>query len=338
MKVVITGGAGFIGAHLARRLVRAGHDVLVLDNLLTGSLENICDLLDHPHFRFLEHDVEEPYDTPADRIYHLACPASPPHSHKDPARATLTNVQGTYHALCLGERTGARVLIASTSEVHGDPVPAPQREDYHGNVSCTNSRACYDEGKRRAESLAMDFGRRRRTDVRIARIFNTYGPGMTVDDGCIVSNFIIQALTGRSMTVRGDGRQTRSLCYIDDMIDGLSGLMECEGLTGPIHLGNPVEMTVLAIADAVRRHVGRGRIVERPLLADDPRCRRPDIRLARRVLGFRPRIALEQGLPRTIRYFEGKLRQQGVWVRPRLQQVTPMPRRWDVPDREASPR
>lgn len=308
VRVLVTGGAGFLGSNLCRRLLAEGHQVVALDNYRTGSAENTRDLLPNPRFRVIEHDVSKPFDVAADRVYNLACAASPPRYQEDPIHTTLTSVTGIYHALSCAERHGARLLQASTSEVYGDPEVHPQREDYCGRVSPIGPRACYDEGKRCAESLAMDFHRARRAEVRIARIFNTYGPGMAVDDGRVVSNFVTQALRGEPLTIYGDGAQTRSLCYVDDMIEGLVRLMEVEGESGPINLGNPRELTVLEIAERVIALVGRGRIVRRPLPKDDPRRRRPDIDLARRVLGFEPQTPFEEGLVPTVRYFERRLR------------------------------
>lgn len=308
MRILVTGGAGFVGSHLVRRLIRDGHEVVALDSLLTGSWKNLSDLLHNPRLTLLEHDVVEPYDLGAlDRIYNLACPASPPRYQTRPVHTTLTSVLGTLHALEVASAHGARVLQASTSEVYGDPEAHPQREDYRGSVSSIGPRACYDEGKRCAETLCADFHRERGTDVRIVRIFNTYGPAMDPHDGRVVSNFVRQALSGDVLTVYGDGLQTRSLCYIDDLVDGLIGAMERADTPEPINLGNPCELTVLDLAERVIALTGRGRIVHRPLPADDPKRRRPDIDRARSLFGFDPRITIEEGLPRTIAYFRRRL-------------------------------
>jgi UDP-glucuronate decarboxylase len=308
MKVLITGGAGFLGSHLTKRLLRAGHDVVVLDSFLTGSTRNLQDALRTPRLEIYEHDVVHPYDVPGvERIYNFACAASPPHYQRDPIHTMLTSVQGTLHALRLAERTGARLLQASTSEVYGDPEVHPQPESYRGHVSPVGPRACYDEGKRCAETLVMDFHRRRDVDVRIVRIFNTYGPAMDLSDGRMVSNFIVQGLRGEPLTVYGDGRQTRSLCYVDDLLDGVVATMEQEGEVGPLNLGSAEERTVLEVAEAVLRQLGGGRIVFQPLPVDDPKKRRPDIRRARALLGLEPRVGLEEGLARTIEDFERRL-------------------------------
>lgn len=310
-RILVTGGAGFLGSHLCRRLVSEGNQVLALDDLSTGSRSNVSDLLGHPRFSLLESDVMSEFDsgleTRFDRIYNLACPASPAHYRREPIHTTLTSVLGAHHCLRLAEKCRARLLQSSTSEVYGDPECHPQREDYRGNVSIIGPRACYDEGKRCAESLVMDYRRIHGVSVRIARIFNTFGPYMSPDDGRVVSNFIVQALQGEALTVYGDGLQTRSLCYVDDMIDGLVGLMEQEDNEGPMNLGNSEELTVLEIAERVIGAVGRGRIVQQPLPADDPRRRCPDITLARRVFGFEPKVSFDEGLARTIDYFRQKL-------------------------------
>jgi UDP-glucuronate decarboxylase len=311
LRIVVTGGAGFIGSHLCRRLLDQGHEVIAVDNLSTGSRENVRDLLQRERFELFERDVVEGFADaihgPINRIYNLACPASPPHYQRDPVHTTLTSVVGVHRCLGLAERSKARLLQASTSEVYGDPELHPQREDYRGSVSSIGPRACYDEGKRCAESLVMDYRRTRGVSVRLARIFNTYGPGMAVDDGRVVSNFIVQALRGDALTIYGDGNQTRSLCYVDDLVSGLIGLMEQSSLPGPVNLGNPEERTVLDLAERVIAAIGRGRIVRRPLPIDDPRRRRPDISLAEKVFGFRPTVPFEIGLGRTICYFQDKL-------------------------------
>lgn len=299
-QILVTGGAGFLGSHLVRRLITAGHHVIALDNLQTGRRENLADLEGHSRFTFVRHDVTLPYEFPVDRIYNLACAASPPRYQADPIHTTLTSVLGTLHALQLAERRNAVVLQASTSEVYGDPTVHPQMEAYEGCVNPVGLRACYDEGKRCAESLCMDFHRQRGVDVRIARIFNTYGPAMDLDDGRVVINFIQQALRGNPLTVYGDGRQTRSLCYVDDLIDGLLGLVERTPHVGPVNLGNPAEISVLALAHAVLEQIPGSSVVHLPLPADDPKRRRPDISLARKLFGFTPQVPLEEGLARTI--------------------------------------
>jgi UDP-glucuronate decarboxylase len=301
MKILVTGGAGFLGSHLTRRLVREGHEVVVLDNLQTGALDNLADLLPNERVTFVWHDVVEPYDVgDVDRVYNLACAASPPRYQEDPVHTLLTNVLGMRHALELAERTGARVLQASTSEVYGDPEVHPQPEDYRGSVNPHGPRACYDEGKRCAEALCADFHRGRGVDVRIARIFNTYGPAMGAGDGRVVVNFVTQALFGEPLTIYGRGEQTRSLCFVDDLVDGLTGLMEDTAFAGPVNLGNPTERTVREIAELVLEQVPGSDLVYCPLPADDPQRRRPDIELARDLFGFEPRIPLETGLARTI--------------------------------------
>ena len=301
MRALVTGGAGFLGSHLCDRLIQGGLEVVAMDDLSTGSLANIAHLAASPRFCFVEHDVTRPYRFEVDRIYNLASPASPPHYQRDPVRTLLTNVLGAHHALSLAELCGARVLQASTSEVYGDPEVHPQPESYRGSVSPIGVRACYDEGKRCAEALSMDHHRSRGVEVRIARIFNTYGPRMRPDDGRAISNFVVQALSGEDLTVYGDGSQTRSFCYVDDLVDGLVRLMEHPNEIGPVNLGNPVEISVLELARAVLRATGSSsRIVLRPLPGDDPRQRRPVIDRARSVLGFAPRVTLEQGLAATI--------------------------------------
>jgi len=306
MRILITGGAGFLGSHLGRRLLAEGHWITVFDNFLTGSRRNIQDLLRSSRAKVVTGDVTRELPRSIgefERIYNLACPASPPHYQKAPVHTTLTSVLGTHHVLELGARCGARVLQASTSEVYGDPECHPQPESYRGAVSCTGPRACYDEGKRCAESLMMDYARTRGVKVRIARIFNTYGPGMAADDGRVVSNFAVQALRGEPLTIYGNGSQTRSLCYVDDMVDGLIALMEQDQVVGPVNLGNPEELTVREIAERIVSIVGRGRIVQQPLPTDDPKRRKPDVALASRALGFSPRVSFEEGARRTVQYF-----------------------------------
>jgi UDP-glucuronate decarboxylase len=299
-RVVVMGGAGFLGSHLCDALLDRGAEVVAIDDLSTGSRANLAHLARHPRFTLFEHDVREPFHVPARRIYNLACPASPVHYQSNPVKTTLTSVLGTVNALRLAESCGARVLLASTSEIYGDPEVHPQTESYRGSVNPIGIRACYDEGKRCAESLAMDFLRTQGVAVRIARIFNTYGPRMARDDGRVISNFIVQALDGEDLTVYGDGSQTRSFCYVDDMVDGLLRLMEADAV-GPVNLGNPEEFCVADLAREVLCLTGgRGSLRFLPLPADDPRQRRPNIDRARTLLGFEPRVALREGLERTI--------------------------------------
>ncbi len=314
MRILVTGGAGFLGSHLCRRLVRDGHEVVALDNLVTGAWDNLADLVEHRALRRVEHDVVRPYDVGAvDRVYNLACPASPPRYQRDPIHTTLTSVLGTLHALEAAERCGARVLQASTSEVYGDPEVHPQPERYRGRVNPVGPRSCYDEGKRCAEALVTDFVRADRADARIVRIFNTYGPAMDPDDGRVVTNFVRQALVGEPLTVYGDGSQTRSLCYVHDLVDGLVGAMEWGAGASPldrarpINLGNPAEMTVREIAEHVLDALGGGRIVHRALPTDDPRRRRPDITRAREFFGFAPRVSFAEGLRPTIASLRARL-------------------------------
>jgi len=302
-RALVMGGAGFVGSHLSDALLRLGHEVVAIDDLSTGSRANVAHLAAHPRFAFFEHDVREPFHLPVQRIYNLACPASPVHYQADPVKTTLTSVLGTLHALRLAETCGARVFLASTSEVYGDPEVHPQHEGYRGSVNPIGIRACYDEGKRCAESLASDFARCHGVEVRMARIFNTYGPRMAHDDGRVVSNFVAQALSGEEMTVHGDGSQTRSFCYVDDMIDGILRLTE-SNVVGPVNLGNPQEFTVIELAREVLALTGsRSSIRFLPLPQDDPKQRRPDIERARRLLGFEPHVPLRDGLVRTIAAF-----------------------------------
>ncbi len=308
MRILVTGGAGFLGSHLCDRLVRDGHEVVCLDNLFTGRKENIAHLLPNPRFEFLRHDVVDPFKAEVDQIYNLACPASPPHYQYNPIKTTKTSVMGAINSLGLAKRVKARVLQASTSEVYGDPQVNPQAESYWGHVNPVGRRSCYDEGKRCAETLFFDYHRENGVDVRVARIFNTYGPRMLPNDGRVVSNFIVQALQGRNLTVYGDGTQTRSFCFVDDLIEGLVRFMHQTAAVGPLNLGNPDEFTMLRLAELTLKLVGgKSRIVHKPLPADDPRQRRPDIALARRVLRWKPAIPLEEGLKRTIAYFRGRV-------------------------------
>jgi len=309
MRVLVTGGAGFLGSHLVDRLLRDGHDVVAVDNLQTGAKRNLAHLASEKRFTFHEHDVIKQYDYGAvERVYNLACAASPPRYQADPIHTTLTNVLGMVHALDCGKKYGARVFQASTSEVYGDPDVHPQPESYRGNVNPIGPRACYDEGKRAAESICFDHARMHKTQIRVARIFNTYGPRMDIEDGRVVSTFIAQALRGEPLTVFGDGQQTRSFCYVDDLIDGFVRLMEHPTETGPVNLGNPGEFTMIELADKVRALTGsKSTLVKEPLPADDPKQRRPVIDRAREVLGFEPKVMLDEGLRRTIEEFRGRI-------------------------------
>lgn len=308
MRILVTGGAGFVGSHLCERLLSERDEVICLDNFFTGSRENIRSLLGHYNFEVLRHDIITPIDLEIDRIYNLACPASPVHYQADPVRTIQANVLGVTNMLELAKRTKCRILQASTSEIYGDPEVHPQTEAYWGNVNPIGLRSCYDEGKRVAETLMFDYHRQHGVQIKVARIFNTYGARMALNDGRVVSNFIIQALTGQEITVYGDGSQTRSFCYVDDMVEGLVRLMECDGFTGPVNLGNAGEFTILELAETLVRMTGsRSKIVRQPLPSDDPRQRKPDISLAREKLGWEPRVPLEQGLARTISYFEKRL-------------------------------
>ena len=311
--VVVAGGAGFIGTHLCTALLEQGRELLCIDNLQTARQANLEQLIDEPNFHFVEADITEPLPRAVvrhadriSRIYNLACAASPPHYQSDPEHTLLTSVVGTRNMLRLAEETGARLLLSSTSEVYGDPEEHPQTEDYRGWVSCTGPRACYDEGKRAAETLAFDFLRARRADVRVARIFNTYGPRMRCDDGRVVSNIVCQALSGEDITVYGDGSQTRSFCYVDDLIEGLTRLMDSDEAAGmPVNLGNPNELTVRQLVDLVIAMTGTdSRVVYRPLPVDDPQRRKPNISRAIELLDWRPAVGLEQGLEATIAWFE----------------------------------
>jgi len=305
LRVLVTGGAGFIGSHLCRRLLTLGHDVLVADNFYSSTRRNVTDLLGEPRFELLRHDVTFPLYVEVDQIYHLACPASPVFYQRDPVQTTKTCVHGSINMLGLAKRPGAPILLASTSEVYGDPAAHPQQESYWGNVNPIGVRSCYDEGKRCAETLFFDFHRQYRLPVKVARIFNTYGPAMLPNDGRVVSNFIVQALAGRPLTIFGDGSQTRSFCYIDDLVTGLIALMNTPPeVTGPVNLGNPDEFTVLELAKLVLALTrSDAAIEERPLPSDDPVRRKPDISRARQLLGWEPAIPLEEGLKRTVDYF-----------------------------------
>jgi UDP-glucuronate decarboxylase len=308
MRILVTGGAGFLGSHLCERLLLDGHEVICLDNFFTGRRRNIRGFLSNPDFELVRHDVVEPIMLEVDRIYHLACPASPIHYQYNPVKTIKTNVLGTHNMLGLAKRIKARFLLASTSEVYGDPQMHPQKEDYWGNVNPVGIRSCYDEGKRVAETFTMDYHRQSRVDVRIVRIFNTYGPRMLASDGRVVSNFIIQALQGQDITVFGTGSQTRSFCYVDDLVDGLVRMMEAKDFAGPVNIGNPEEYTILDFATKIIAMTGsRSKIVHGPLPSDDPTQRQPDISLAAERLGWRPRVSVDDGLTRTIAYFRQEL-------------------------------
>lgn len=304
MRVLVTGGAGFIGSHLCERLLEQGHEVVCLDNFFTGTKKNITHLLDSHSFELIRHDITEPILLEVDRIYNFACPASPVHYQYNPVKTVKTSVMGVINMLGLAKRVRARILQASTSEVYGDPQIHPQTEDYWGNVNPIGIRSCYDEGKRVAETLMMDYHRQNGVDIRIIRIFNTYGPKMAEHDGRVVSNFITQALRGEDITVYGKGDQTRSFCYISDLVEGVVRMMECEDFTGPVNLGNPTETTILEFAERIIKLTGSSsKIIFKPLPADDPKQRQPDITLAGARLGWQPVIPVEVGLKKTIDYF-----------------------------------
>lgn len=308
-RILVTGGAGFLGSHLCERLIERGDDVLCMDNYFTGTKDNIAHLFGHPHFELLRHDVTFPLYVEVDEIYNLACPASPVHYQHDPVQTTKTSVHGAINMLGLAKRTKAKILQASTSEVYGDPEIHPQTEDYRGSVNPIGPRACYDEGKRCAETLFFDYHRQNGVNIRVARIFNTYGPRMHPNDGRVVSNFIVQALAGKPITIYGDGNQTRSFCYVDDLIGGLIGLMDApDNVVGPINLGNPNEFTIKALAEKIVRLTGsKSKFVKKPLPGDDPKQRCPNIALAKKKLGWKPKVELEAGLKKTIAYFKKHL-------------------------------
>ena len=304
MRTLVTGGAGFLGSHLCERLIHDGHDVICMDNYFTGRKRNVLHLLKDPNFELVRHDVTEPFMFEVDQIFNLACPASPPHYQHNPIKTTKTSVLGAMHCLGLAKRVGARVFQASTSEVYGDPEIHPQPESYKGSVNPIGIRSCYDEGKRVAETLFFDYHRQHQTEIRIARIFNTYGPRMLPDDGRVVSNFIVQALKGEDLTIYGDGTQTRSFCHVDDLIEGFVRLMNQDKITGPVNLGNPGEFTMLELAELILKKVGgSSKLSFHPLPGDDPKQRRPDITLAEKELGWKPKLKLAQGLDPTIAYF-----------------------------------
>jgi UDP-glucuronate decarboxylase len=306
-RILVTGGAGFLGSHLCDRLMAAGNDVLCLDNFFTGAKDNIAQLIDNPNFELMRHDVTFPLYVEVDEIYNLACPASPIHYQHDPVQTTKTSVHGAINMLGLAKRTRAKIFQASTSEVYGDPAVHPQVEEYWGNVNPIGPRSCYDEGKRCAETLFFDYHRQHKLRIKVIRIFNTYGPRMHPRDGRVVSNFITQALAGEDITLYGDGKQTRSFCYVDDLIEGFLRLMDTdEDVTGPINLGNPVEFTMIELAENVLKLTGSGsKLVHKPLPADDPKQRQPNIALAQEKLGWKPEVPLVEGLKPTIAYFSG---------------------------------
>ena len=304
MKTLVTGGAGFLGSHICERLLDQGHEVICLDNFFTGSKQNVAHLQDYANFELLRHDVIDPFKVEVDRIYNMACPASPVHYQYNPIKTVKTSVMGAINCLGLAKRVGARILQASTSEVYGDPEIHPQPESYRGNVNPIGTRACYDEGKRCAETLFFDYHRENQVDIRVVRIFNTYGPRMAPDDGRVVSNFIVQALKGEDLTIYGDGSQTRSFCFVDDLVEAILRTMEQEETVGPINIGNPVEFTIRELAEQVLKQVGSSsKLVEMPLPSDDPTQRKPDISLARKVLGWEPKVQLADGLELAIPYF-----------------------------------
>ena len=308
-RILVTGGAGFIGSHLVEFLLQQGHDLLCLDNYFTGSKENLTHLRDNPRLEMIRHDVVNPIMLEVDQVYHLACPASPVHYQYNPVKTIKTNVLGTLHMLGLAKRVRARILLASTSEIYGDPLEHPQKESYWGNVNCLGPRSCYDEGKRVAETLMADYHRQNRVDIRIARIFNTYGPRMALNDGRVVSNFIVQALSGKEITIYGAGQQTRSFCYVSDLVDGLVRLMNCENQTEPVNLGNPEEFTIMELAEKVLALTGSSAaLVFKPLPPDDPVRRKPDISRAKAILDWQPTVPLDAGLRATIPYFAEKLK------------------------------
>lgn len=308
MATLVTGGAGFLGSHLCERLLAQDQEVLCMDNFFTGRRSNVAHLQDNPNFELIRHDVVDPFKAEVDRIYNLACPASPVHYQFNPIKTVKTSVMGAINGLGLAKRVGARILQASTSEVYGDPEVHPQPESYRGNVNPIGLRACYDEGKRCAETLFFDYHRENKVDIRVVRIFNTYGPRMLPDDGRVVSNFIVQALRGEDLTLYGDGSQTRSFCYVDDLIEAMIRTMEQDDTVGPVNIGNPVEFTIRELADAVLSKIDtNSKVVEEPLPSDDPTQRKPDISLAQKVLGWNPEIELSEGLDRTIPYFKTRI-------------------------------
>jgi len=308
MRILVTGGAGFLGSHLCERLLQDDHEVVCLDNLFTGRRQNVMHLTSNPRFEFIRHDVVDPFKAEVDRIFNLACPASPIHYQFNPIKTVKTSVMGAINCLGLAKRVKARVLQASTSEVYGDPEVHPQPETYRGNVNPIGLRACYDEGKRCAETLFFDYHRENEVDVRVVRIFNTYGPRMLPDDGRVVSNFIVQALNGEDITLYGDGAQTRSFCYVTDLIEALVRVMDQEETVGPINIGNPDEFTIRELAEkVVEKTGGQANVVQKPLPFDDPQRRRPDISLAKKVIDWEPSVSLDEGLDQTIAFFRDSL-------------------------------
>ena len=309
MKILVTGGAGFLGSHLCDRLISEGNEVICLDNFFIGAKQNIVHLLDNPRFELMRHDVVDSFKAEVDQIYNLACPASPVHYQYNPIKTVKTSVMGAINALGLAKRVGARILQASTSEVYGDPEVHPQPEDYRGNVNPIGPRACYDEGKRCAETLFFDYHRQNNVDIRVIRIFNTYGPRMRPDDGRVVSNFIIQALSGEDITVYGDGKQTRSFCYVDDLIEAMIRMMNQEEIVGPVNTGNPNEFTILELAEKVIELTGsKSKIIFKDLPEDDPMQRKPNSSLANEKLNWEPKIQLDEGLGKTIIYFKSRIK------------------------------
>jgi UDP-glucuronate decarboxylase len=310
-RILVSGGAGFLGSHLCEKLLKMGNEVICLDNFFTGRKNNIRNLLNNRGFELIRHDIIEPILLEVDQIYNLACPASPIHYQYNPVKTTKTSVMGAINMLGLAKRVKARILQASTSEIYGDPIEHPQKESYWGNVNCTGPRSCYDEGKRVAETLFFDYYRQNKVDIRVVRIFNTYGPRMLLDDGRVVSNFIVQALSNKNITIYGKGLQTRSFCYVDDLIDGMIRMMNKDNFIGPVNLGNPEEFTIKSLAETVIRLTrSKSRIVYRKLPMDDPKQRRPDIGLAKKRLGWKPAIQLEAGLRKTLPYFKEELNRQ----------------------------
>lgn len=304
MRALVTGGAGFLGSHLCERLLAEGHEVICMDNFFTGRKKNVQHLVKNPDFELIRHDVTHAILLEVDRIYHLACPASPIHYQYNPVKTIKTNIMGTINMLGIAKRVKARMLFASTSEVYGDPAVHPQKEDYWGNVNPIGIRSCYDEGKRAAETLMMDYHRQNRVDIKIVRIFNTYGPRMLADDGRVVSNFIVQALKNEDITVYGKGSQTRSFCYVDDLIDGMVRMMNSENFIGPVNLGNPEEYTILDLAKKIIAMTNsKSKIAYKPLPSDDPTQRKPDTTLAGEKLGWKPKVPADEGLQKTIEYF-----------------------------------
>ena len=304
MRILVTGGAGFLGSHLCERLLHEGHEIVCMDNFFTGTKNNIRNLLTEAYFELIRHDIVDPFKVEVDQIYNMACPASPIHYQFNPIKTVKTSVMGSINCLGLAKRINARILQASTSEVYGDPLTHPQSESYWGNVNPIGLRSCYDEGKRCAETLFFDYHRQNNVDIRVVRIFNTYGPRMMVDDGRVVSNFIVQALRGEEITVYGDGSQTRSFCYVDDLIEGIIGMMNQEETIGPVNLGNPGEFSILELAEKVIAMTeSKSKITFKPLPVDDPMQRKPDIELVKKIQGWEPKVDLETGLGKTIDYF-----------------------------------